>query len=118
MTPSSVTSTSYRPFITLNCEMTRWLVDNIMFSSCPFIIADAGARSGFDSFQDIFKDQCQQIGFETDKEEYVRLRHIYDRSKKIENVALWQYDGVRADNLINLLNKDKLVSHNNRNISG
>ncbi len=90
----------YRPFIELDCVMTKHLVREGEFSANPLVVGDVGVRSGFDPLWDIFADQCRLIGFEPDKEECVKLESKYkDRYNRklpgisIENTALWDRDG-------------------------
>ncbi len=92
----------YRPQICLENRLTRALVDDRkVFQNHKMVIADIGARYGFDPFWNIFSDQCIQYGFESDLSECLRLRKQYSENdveslKRIAHHALWEKPGSRT----------------------
>ena len=54
----------YRPIVQLDCVLSQYLANQELIT--PMVIADVGARGGFDTIWDVLGSKVAQIGFEAD----------------------------------------------------
>ena len=87
----SLTNINYSP------RMVKHLVASRTFEQEPLIVADIGARGGFERHWSSYGDQIRLIGFEADPEECDRLnRHVSGSGGRFFPVALHQNKGKKT----------------------
>lgn len=67
--------------INSNPRFTKHLVASQTFVSKPIIVVDVGARGGFESHWDFYRDQIKLNGFEADEKECERLNQKASNSR-------------------------------------
>lgn len=77
-------------------RLIKQLVTSRAFANKPLVVADVGARRGFESHWSVYGDQARLIGFEADAEECERLnRQVASSGNRFFPVALHQSKGKR-----------------------
>ena len=66
-----------------NPRLTRYLVENKLFTNSPLVVVDVGARDNFENLWQFFQDEIVLIGFEPDEEEATRLNQQFEGTNKI-----------------------------------
>lgn len=83
---------SYRPFIELSCNFCQNLGQpQSKLLASPLVVADVGARGGFDPRWSILGNQCVQIGFEPDPEEFQKVQKLINQNGEKDKEFILPY---------------------------